>query len=85
MTVVKHGAAKYRHDRCRCDECKRGNAQLQTASTARRAARLAADPALAPHGVRATYANWGCRCEPCTAANAAVCAAAYRKRKAKAL
>jgi hypothetical protein len=34
-----------------------------------RGERLAADPTLAPHGVRNTYVNWMCRCEPCTTAN----------------
>ncbi len=36
-----------------------------------RAARLALDPSLAPHGKATTYFNWMCRCRPCMDAHAA--------------
>lgn len=29
------------------------------------AKKLAANPAMAPHGVLSTYTNYGCRCELC--------------------
>ena len=48
-----------------------------------RAARLAADPGLQPHGVKNTYREWGCRCEPCTQANSAALLAASQDRAAR--
>ena len=36
-----------------------------------RAAALAADPSIRPHGNVSTYTNWGCRCDACCEAKAA--------------
>jgi hypothetical protein len=46
-------------------------ARLYDGATAyqRRCARLLLDPTCAPHGVDATYTNWGCRCDLCTLAH----------------
>ncbi len=60
--------------KCRCEPCTEANRAEQTRQNVRRAARLAADPTLAPHGDRSTYTNWGCRCEPCTEVHARHCA-----------
>lgn len=49
-----------------CRTCTRANAR---ASETSRAARLAADPSLAPHGRESTYDGWRCRCGPCRAAH----------------
>ena len=82
---MKHGApATYSHGGCRCDECREAWRQTQLRGNDDRAARLAADPSLAPHGVRSTYTNWRCRCEPCVAVHSAWCAAYNARRKARA-
>lgn len=67
---MKHGASAYRHGLCRCEVC-RADVYREVSL---RAARLAADPSLAPHGDRSTYTNWGCRCADCTRVHVAYCA-----------
>ncbi len=64
---LRHGDPRVRAATgCRCVACQRSNG---TKPLAPKAARLAADPTLAPHGSLSTYNNWGCRCEPCREAN----------------
>jgi hypothetical protein len=79
---MKHGAWAYSHGQCRCDECRAGWRAWQLRSNDNRAARLAVDPTLAPHGKRSTYTNWRCRCDPCRAAQSAWFAAYSARRKA---
>jgi hypothetical protein len=67
---------------CRCSECREANRVYRIADVARRTARLAADPTLAPHGKAVTYSNWGCRCAPCSTAHSARCRAYKLRRKA---
>lgn len=78
----RHGlASTYRHG-CRCDECRRANADYQRpsgASGAHRARNLArrtfvAGRWIAPlpeaqHGTNDAYVRHGCRCISCTRAN----------------
>lgn len=65
-----HGSdSTYTNDRCRCGPCRAAHNAVQAAGNASRAARLAADPTLAPHGKTSTYDNWGCRCDPCKRAS----------------
>lgn len=71
-----HGlASTYCHGGCRCVPCTQANTSMVLDQVAKRTARLAADPTLAPHGIYTTYRNWGCRCEPCTRDHRARCAA----------
>ena len=65
-----HGTdSAYTNARCRCGLCRAAHNAVQASGNARRAARLAADPTLAPHGKTSTYDNWGCRCELCKTAH----------------
>lgn len=61
-----------------CPHCEQVRADLvpqpgfhASPATRARAAALAADPTLRPHGTRQTYSRWGCRCDDCTAAETA--------------
>ena len=78
----RHGLNGYTNLGCRCAECKAAKASWDQTGRTARTVRLAADPALRPHGVYQTYVKWGCRCTPCTAANTAVCAFNRRRRAA---
>lgn len=55
----------------------------QKAGRRARAARLAANPNVAPHGVKNTYREWGCRCTPCTDANSEALLASRLDRAAR--
>ena len=82
---MKHGTrAKCNHDRCRCDACRRANADYQWAANRRRKRALEAGTISPPHGALSTYNNYGCRCEACTEANAAMCKAYAASREASA-
>ena len=75
----RHGTANgYVNLGCRCFRCRNAWADRALRDRASRAARLAADPTLAPHGRATTYRNWGCRCDECTAAHSE----AGRRRRA---
>lgn len=55
----------YSHHGCRCDVCKKANAERCDKRRKQR------DPSKLPperHGKKSTYSNWNCRCEACTAA-----------------
>lgn len=66
---MRHGTrAKYVSDRCRCDECRRANADYQWAVNRRRKRALAVGATTAEHGQSSTYSNYGCRCDECRAA-----------------
>lgn len=83
MTQWAHGASAYRNKQysCRCDVCTKAHRERQLAENKARAARLQADPTLAPHGNANTYRNWSCRCQACVEVHAAQCRA-YHKAKA---
>lgn len=79
---VTHGTAStYRSatTKCRCVECTAANTERARRERASRAARLKADPTLAPHGRESTYSNWKCRCPLCYAAHSEL----MRKRNAR--
>ncbi len=68
----RHGTANgYTNLGCRCPDCQTSNARRSQRGRSDRAARLAADPSLAPHGKASTYKNWKCRCRSCTTAYSA--------------
>lgn len=68
----RHGTPNgYTNHGCRCAPCKTAWAAEFKRMAENRAARLAADPTLAPHGVVSTYFNWKCRCVECRSAHAA--------------
>jgi hypothetical protein len=75
-----HGSSAYSNGTCRCDICREATRVAHQKAVARRAARLAADPTLRPHGTINTYKNWGCRCEPCTEAQRLNSAKNYHRR-----
>jgi len=81
-----HGVSAYRSNYCRCDVCRIASTDRAREERQARRERLLADPTLAPHGVPATYSNWGCRCRECTTAyipvNARTSARAAARRKA---
>lgn len=82
VSVYTHGSGNtYDYRRCRCDLCKRANAERHLRARDRRRARLAT--ADVKHGFASTYTNWDCRCEPCREAGA-VKNAADRRRRARA-
>jgi hypothetical protein len=61
----KQSGTCYTHHGCRCEVCKRVNAER----CARR--RKERDPSKLPperHGSKSTYSNWNCRCDLCTEA-----------------
>jgi hypothetical protein len=63
-----HGTRSRYAAGCRCDLCRKANADWQFSACLRRAENLAyAD---VKHGSKDTYNNWMCRCTPCTTANA---------------
>jgi len=78
-----HGIASTYRSRsaCRCDACREANTARYRAEKQARAARLAVDPTLAPHGKVTTYTNWGCRCAPCSQANADRCREWKQRRR----
>lgn len=82
VAEIRHGASAYSNVniRCRCVVCREANRVRGQIERDKRAARLRADPTLAPHGSVYTYRNWRCRCRPCTAANSAASAAYKRSR-----
>ena len=65
---LTHGASAWRTKRCTCDACRLASRALAQKNARERAARLAADPTVVPHGEFNTYVNWGCRCILCGAA-----------------
>jgi hypothetical protein len=67
---MRHSASAYRNGRCSCVVCKADHTVRYLAESDARAARLAKDPSIAPHGVWSTYVNWRCRCQECRAAAA---------------
>lgn len=69
--LTVHGRRSTYVGGCRCDECRRANADYQWALGRRRRRALAADPSIVEHGTPSTYTNWGCRCDECRAANRA--------------
>jgi hypothetical protein len=70
-TGREHGKrSTYQHG-CNCLSCRAAAALYIQQRRTKRAAALALDPALAPHGTVSTYRNWGCRCTECKAAHAA--------------
>ncbi len=77
----RHGINGYSNLKCRCPKCRKANATWQGQKRMERAARLIADPSLAPHGNCATYDNWACRCVSCVSAKA-YAKAAYSARRA---
>lgn len=48
-----------------CGPCRRAHADEMNEGNRDRAARLRADPTMAPHGESSTYQNWMCRCTRC--------------------
>jgi hypothetical protein len=74
---MDHGTHSYYvNRRCRCTECRAGEAAYQKQRRERR------DPAALPadaHGKSSTYVNYGCRCDDCKAVWSAY-QAAYRAR-----
>jgi hypothetical protein len=79
-----HGASGYKNYQCRCERCRAAHAAEQYGFRAQRAARLAADPTLRPHGDAHTYHQWKCRCRPCKDAWAARARAYASRQRAKA-
>jgi len=63
--VTEHGRYRYTHYKCRCDICRKANADY---CRKRREIRSTQD-ITAPHGKRTTYTNYGCRCGECTEAH----------------
>lgn len=81
---VTHGReSTYVHGCRRCVRCRDAARLAERIRRERKAARLRADPSLAPHGVAATYKHWGCRCVPCTTANAVAWLVNQRARQQK--
>ena len=80
--MSEHGTAvRYDYHECRCQACRKGNADR---NKAQRSVRTDApkDPNDPRHGSKAFYSNHGCRCEPCKAANAVTLRAEYLTRLA---
>lgn len=86
---TEHGTrSRYTHG-CRCDECRKANAEYQRRIT--RARRDKAERDADGHVIGkpysgTTYVNWMCRCDICTALNSLECRPrreAYRKRQAE--
>ncbi len=75
---MKHGASAYRHNACRCAECK---ADHHARVKAERHARMVAGVVHPPHGTPSTYANYLCRCDACMAAYSARNARNHLQRK----
>jgi hypothetical protein len=82
--ILTHGWKAYRYAGCRCDRCRDGQANYVYDEVRGRAARLAANPSLVPHGRESTYTNWRCRCRPCTVAHARQCHKRYLTRRTRA-
>jgi hypothetical protein len=76
-----HGASGYTNYHCRCSRCGSGHADQAARMKAARTARLAADPALRPHGSDHTYSAWGCRCRPCKSAHADAARGRYERAR----
>lgn len=66
----EHGASGYTNHKCRCETCKKGNAERAASSRERLKTELqerngtAVHPR-APHGTVTGYINYSCRCFPC--------------------
>jgi hypothetical protein len=82
--VLTHGSVAYRTAGCRCDDCRSAHAIRHFDEQTKLAARLAADPSLAPHGRVSTYSNHGCRCRPCRGAKSEQNRAQYQARRRRA-
>jgi hypothetical protein len=60
----RHGTLNaYTNHNCRCDACRKANAEYNLESKRRRVAREDK-----PHGTKGGYYNWGCRCDDCSRA-----------------
>lgn len=81
--MPEHNYSRYRRGLCKCEVCRAENAGRYRVEREERVARLAADPAIRPHGDRNTYQNWGCRCAPCRSAAYEYAVAAPRTPKTK--
>jgi len=71
----EHGLYLYRYGRCRCDMCRKANAE----SHQQLVARYAAEGGRGAHGTYYRYKT-GCRCSTCREASAAY-SRAYKKRR----
>lgn len=71
----------YIHGNCRCDECKKANAEEQRRMSANRKKRLQDGTANVEHGKPSTYINWGCRCDPCKEAHSEQMAARWQAKQ----
>ncbi len=82
---LKHGAiVTYNYWGCRCDDCRKANADRMRESIAANA-KLKKLPKDLPHGRTTTYNYWRCRCNECTAAHSAYCREAYHRRRQEVL
>jgi hypothetical protein len=48
-----------------CEICAKASAEARRRWRQAKAAAIARDPSLAPHGTITTYRNWGCKCAAC--------------------
>jgi hypothetical protein len=78
--VSEHGTrGKYVNDKCRCDACRKANAEYGEYMLHQRQTRSRIPDI--PHGV-GRYQNWGCRCGVCTEAKSRANADYSRRRLA---
>lgn len=69
--IQVHGATKYIHDDCRCEDCTDGHRERMRRRKAERFNLRVVESgqwvttAQVPHGRMSTYTNWGCRCGEC--------------------
>jgi len=65
--IKKHGTRYAYVEGCRCEDCRKANAQYQL-KLKKKLASIAIPSHL--HGTLNAYANWSCRCQYCKKANA---------------
>lgn len=83
--MADHGYSKYTNEKCRCDVCRRANAEHVAQRRRERVAITAQKgvPEGVVHGANA-YLNWGCRCAICRGARSEADRTRYLAKKAEA-
>lgn len=67
---AKHGTrSEYQNYGCRCDKCRKANAEYRRESRLVSGAQMRANPLDSRHGTVSGYRNHGCRCDKCRRAN----------------